>query len=205
QEDPEKSLDLVLAKLDSAKQAEKKAVLLQILGNIEHEKSLAVLRESLNDKDEQVKAAAIRALSDWPNDQPLNDLMNIAENSQNQLHRALALRGAVRLIGLNEQHPAQQTAELYKKAMDLASDAKEKKMILSALSRAPSIEALELVGQYLKDPDTKQEAAVAVVKITMDIAEEHPQRAAEYLRIVRDVSDNEDLIEWTESILNELE
>jgi hypothetical protein len=89
--------------------------------------------------------------------------------------------------------------------MDLASDAKEKKMILSALSRAPSIEALELVGQYLKDPDTKQEAAVAVVKITMDIAEEHPQRAAEYLRIVRDVSDNEDLIEWTESILNELE
>jgi type 1 glutamine amidotransferase len=203
--EPEKSIDLVLTKLDSAKQAEKRAVLLQILGNIEHEKSFDVLKESLNDKDDEVKAAAIRALSDWPNDQPLNDLMNIAENSKNKLHQALALRGSVNLIGINEDRPVQQTTELYKKAMGLATNNNEKKMILSALSRSPSLEALQLAGQYLKDPDTKEEAAVAVVKIVVRIGEEHPQQAAEYLRTVRDVSDNEDVIEWTESILNELE
>ncbi|MHC5075544.1 MAG: HEAT repeat domain-containing protein, partial [Planctomycetota bacterium] len=89
-EDPEKSTGLVLARLDSSQSADKKAVLLKVLGNIENEKSLAVLMESLNDKDDEVKAAAIRALSDWPNDQPLNELMNIAENSENQIHRALA-------------------------------------------------------------------------------------------------------------------
>jgi type 1 glutamine amidotransferase/HEAT repeat protein len=203
--EPEKSIDLVLTKLDSAQQADKRAVLLQILGNIEHEKSLTVLKSSLNDKEDEVKAAAIRALSDWPNDQPLNELMNIAENSENQIHRALAFRGAVRLIGLNEDRPAQKAAELYKKALELASNNDEKKMILSALSRAPSLEALQLAGQYLKNPDTKEEAAVAVVRISMEIAEENPQRVAEYLRTVLDVSDNEDLIEWTENLLERLE
>ena len=204
QSEPEKSTDLVLAKLDSTQEKEKRTVLLKILGNIPNKKSLTVLRNSLNDEDEEIKAASIRALSEWPNDQPLHDLINIAEHSENQLHRALALRGAVRLIGLDKDRSNQQKAELFKKVMELASNTNEKKMILSALSRVHCIEALELAGQYLNDSETKEEASVAVLRIARGTADEYPERVAVYLRTVCDISDNENVIEWSERMLEEL-
>jgi len=204
QSEPEKSIDLVLAKLDSTQEKEKRTVLMKILGNIPNEKSLVVLRNSLNDEDEEIKAASIRALSEWPNAQPLNDLIDIAEHSENRLHRALALRGAVRLIGLDEARSNQQNTELFKIVMELASNTNEKKMILSALSRVHCIEALELAGQYLNDSETKEEASVAVLRIARRTADEHPQRVAEYLRTIHDISDNENIIEWSERMLEEL-
>ena len=93
------------------------------------------MRAALANREPEIQDAAIRALSDWPTAEPVPDLVKVAQTTTNKVHKVLALRGFVRLLGSRQQTgPPKQTIDLYKKAMDLAGDATEKKRVLSGLA-----------------------------------------------------------------------
>ncbi len=73
----------VLAALPTAKDVDAKCSLLSVLGKIGDEAALPVLRESLGDKEDKIKDAAVRALSDWPTAAPAADLLKVAQTSEN--------------------------------------------------------------------------------------------------------------------------
>ena len=73
----------VLAALPTAKDVDAKCSLLSVLGKIGDEKALPVLRESLGDKEDKIKDAAVRALSDWPTAAPAADLLKVAQTFEN--------------------------------------------------------------------------------------------------------------------------
>ena len=129
----------VLAALPAAKDLDARCSLLSVLGKIGDQAALPVLREALGDKEDKVKDAAVRALSDWPTAAPAADLLKVAQTSENQVHKTLALRGYVRLAGLESNRPAEETIKMYKEAMTLATNADEKKMVLSGLASADSL------------------------------------------------------------------
>ena len=197
--------EAVLAALPGVKDIKGRCSLLSVLGKIEDDSALSVLRAALNDKEAKVRDAAIRALSDWPNPKPIDDLLNVAQNSDNQIHQILALRGFVRLIGLDSSRPGKETIKLYQQAMSLASSVSEKRMVLSGLANMRSLAALQMAVSRMKDEDLQQEAAVAVVKIAEGICGSYPQKTKDVLTTVLQTSKNEPLRQQAQQVIDQIE
>jgi HEAT repeat protein len=68
--------------------------LIRIAGNVGDDSALPALRKAVQSGDTGVRDAAIRALAAWPTPAPLEDLVNLARDAQESVHRVLALRGA---------------------------------------------------------------------------------------------------------------
>ncbi|UCF42557.1 MAG: HEAT repeat domain-containing protein, partial [Planctomycetota bacterium] len=124
----------VMAAIDSVEDIQVRCSLLRVLGGIGDEDSLEMLREAFEDEDTEVRTAAVRALSDWPDGALAEELLEMAKGTEDEKLRTLALRGSIRLIGLESERPAEETLELYRQAMELAPSVSEKKLVLSGVA-----------------------------------------------------------------------
>lgn len=88
------------------------------------------------------------------------------QGASNETRQILAVRGYVRLIGLSNERPAEDTLKMYKAAMEVAHQPDEKKLVLSGVSNVPSRNVLEFVERYLEDGQIKAEAKIAYEKIS---------------------------------------
>jgi HEAT repeat protein len=191
----------VLAALTAAKDLDAKGSLMSVLGKIGDPAALPVLREAIADKDDKIKDAGVRALSDWPTAAPAADLLKVAKESGNEVHKTLALRGYVRLTGLESDRPAEETIKMYKEAMSLAANAADKKMVLSGLGDTKGLGALQMAGGYLEDSELKQEAEAAVVKIAETTIRNNPQETKELLQKVVAQTTSETVKEQAQKLL----
>ncbi len=204
-EDKNRQAEAVLAVLPSVKEVQGRCSLLDVLGKIGDENALPVLTAALKDKDAEIQTAAIRALAEWPTSGPVLDLMKVAEGSENKVHRILALRGFVRLLGLESSRPADETIGMYKKAMSLALDAGEKRRVLSGLGNTRSLEALQMAQEYLGDKALSNEAAVAMIRIAGAISSEFPEQAKAAIEKVRKSATSDSLREQAQEAINKIE
>jgi HEAT repeat protein len=202
--DENRQADAILAKLSSVEDVETKCSLLSVLGRIGDNSALPVLRAALNSDNEKVQDAVIRALSDWPGPEPMTDLLQIAQFSDNQVHRILALRGFVRLLGLKSDRPIDKTIEMYQKAMSLAPNEAEKKRVLSGLAEVKSLEALQMAAEYLDDSALCFEAELAVVKIASDIYHSFGQQTKQILQKVIQTTESDTLRQQAQEIINKI-
>ena len=194
----------ILDVIDSVEEVKVRCALLRILGGIGDSRALGVLRTALEDDNAEVQTAATRALSNWPNAEPAADLLKIAKTSDNKIRRVLALRGYVRLIGLDSDRSAEETIKMYRRAMDLAVNADEKKMVLSALANTKGIESLEMAAAYLDDKALQQEAAAAVVKIAESTLQSNPDKTKAVLEKVFKTTKSNSLRERAQELINEI-
>ena len=132
------------------------------------------------------------------------DLLKVVQSSDNKLQHVLALRGFVRLIGLESNRPAEETIGMYKQAMSLASDTGEKKMVLSGLSNIKSLAALQMAAAYLEDKSLQQEAEVAVVKIAEAVVGSYPAESKAVLQMVSQVSKNDFLRKKAQELISKI-
>ena len=203
--DKNRQAEPVLAVLPSVKDVRNRCSLLSALGKIADNTALPALRAALSSQDAKEQDAAIRALSDWPTAEPVPDLLKVAESSANPVHKILALRGFVRLLGLESNRPAEQAIEMYKKAMGLAPDVNEKKRVLSGLANTKSFAAMQMAAGYLQDVTLHQEAEFAVVKIAEAIHGSYPQESKDLLKKILQTSKNDSLRELAQEVINRLE
>jgi HEAT repeat protein len=203
--DKNRQAEAVLAALSSVKDVKSHCSLLSALGKIGDNSALPALRAALNNSEAKIQDAAIRALSDWPTAEPTEDLIKIAQGSENKVHRILALRGFVRLLGLESSRPAEETIEMYKKAMSLAPDEGEKRRVLSGLANTKSLAALLMAASYLQDETLRQEAELAVVKIAEGIFGSYPQESKDLLKKILQTTKNDSLREAAGEVINQIE
>jgi len=201
-EDRNRQAASVLAVLPSVKETAARCSLLDVLGRIGDNNALPVLTAALKDESVDIQTAAIRALADWPTPEPVAEMLNVAENSDNKVHRILALRGFVRLLGLASDRPAGETIEMHKKAMSLAPDTGEKKKVLSGLASTKSLAAMQMAAGYLDDQTLSVEAGAAVVSIAGDIYTDHPKQAKEMLNQIIKTTKIDSLREQAQELLN---
>jgi HEAT repeat protein len=164
--DPNGRADAVRAKLDLEKDGQKRGRLLRVLGKIGDESSLSLLREALEDPNAEVVDAAVRSLANWPTPAARDDVREIARTSKNEVLRVLALQAYVRMTGQEKYRSPKAAVRDLKKALKLATRPEEKKLILGVLPSFASPKALKLAATLLGDKDVKEEASVAVNKIT---------------------------------------
>jgi len=194
----------VLAALAQVVDIEARCSLLSVLGKIGDNSALPELRKALASDNAKIQDAAIRALSDWPNPAPVDDLLKVAKTSSNQVHRILALRGFVRLLGLETGRPAEQMIKLYQQAMELAPDVPEKRKVLSGLANTKSLAALEMAATCLEDSALQQEAEIAVVKIAEGIYGSYPDKTKEVLGKILQTSKSDSLREQGQNVINQI-
>ncbi|HUT29353.1 MAG TPA: HEAT repeat domain-containing protein [Sedimentisphaerales bacterium] len=203
-EDRQRRADVVLKVLASTKEAPARCSLISVLGKIGSDSALPVLRQALKDEDATVRYAAIRVLSDWPNAEPMNDLLEVARAAGEERNRVLALRGYIRMIGMGGDRPAADTVKMYRSAMELASDAASRRSVLSGLANVRSLESLQLAAGYLEDSDLQAEAEAAVVRIAESTKADHPQQTKEVLQKILSVSKNDGLRERAQKLIDQI-
>ena len=162
---PAKQDEVVLSAYNSTKKQDARTSFVSVLGKIGAKGSLPVLCKALGDKNAEIRLAAIRALSEWPNAEPYPNLWKVVKTAKERAHRTLALRGSVRLIGLETKRSSDETIKMYREAMKAAPNKDELKLLLSAVGEAPSLAAFQLAAGYLKDNTLRQEAEASVVNI----------------------------------------
>ncbi len=205
-DEPSCRTEAVLAALPSVTEVKSRCSLLSVLGKVGNDNSLPVLIAVLKDDDVNVQDTAISALSKWPNPAPINELLKIAQNSDNERHRILALRGFIRLIGLDGNRPAKDTISMYRQAMSLAPDAPLKRRVLSGLANVKSFVALEMAAEYLEDKTLQQEAEFAVVKIAeVTGGKEHSEQIKTILQKIILTTKSDSVREKAKEVLKKLE
>ena len=146
-----------------------RCALLAVLPILPSPRGLAALRDAVKDADGPVRDAAVRALADWPGPEALDDLLALA-GSAGGVHKIIALRGAVRLLGVPSDRELERIVALYARLLKLADRPDEKKLALAGLAQVGRRDALELVRSLLADPQLKAEAQAAAVRIAVALA-----------------------------------
>lgn len=161
--DRDRAVEPVLAALSGASTAGRCA-LLPVLAEIGGERALGELTRAAGESDEEVKRAAIAALAEtWGDSRAVPTLMGIAKNDASKSIRIQALRGSLRLIGLDNRISAEEKVARLNEAMALAERPEEKRLILSVLRDCRVLPAIELAARLLDDAELFPEAAETVL------------------------------------------
>lgn len=158
-EDRDAQAGPILAVLSSVSD-DAKPLLLSLLARPATDQAFKAVSAAVTASNKQVSDAAIRALAEWPNPAPVEQLQRIASSSTNRIQRILALRGYIRLAPLT-QNPT----TTYVNALKLAQRKDEIRQILGGLHHAGTRQALGIAESYMNDPDLKAEAYMAAVKV----------------------------------------
>jgi len=158
----------------------------------------------LESSEKSIQDAALRALADWPTPEPVPDLLKIAQTPDSPVHQILALRGLVRLLGMESDRPASETVELFTQAMDLAPNTTEKKRVLSGLGTVGTLPALEMAMGYLSDGTLALEAESAVVRIARLLGPDQPEPCKKALAQVIGNTKNETIRGQAQELLDQL-
>jgi len=127
--------------------------------------TLPAVQEALGGQDVEMRKNTLRSLANWPDSSILPKLMDLAANDKDAAVRVLALRAAVPLIGRDVALSADQKAGRFAELMKLAKQADGRKLVLAELKSAPALGSLKLAADQLDDPQTVNEAAVAILDI----------------------------------------
>ncbi|MHC4198830.1 MAG: HEAT repeat domain-containing protein, partial [Planctomycetota bacterium] len=168
--------DAALRAYRSATSAAAKHSLLRVLAGIGDVKALAVVKAAVKDRDPGVRDAAVRAMADWPDPRAVDTLLDVFKTAQSEIHRVLALRGCVRLLGMGGR-PAEETVSAYRGLLRLARRTDEKKLVLGGLGKVPSAAARDVVEPMLKDATVRAEAEAALLGIARGIVGSSPNEA----------------------------
>ncbi len=142
-----------------------KAALLSVLGALGGDKALVAVRGALTDPNPEVHAAALRALTAWPEIAAAPDLLQIARTTTSSAERDLAFVGFVRLVRESGATADEKLRQL-SQAATLASSPSEKMLVLAGLGDIPSGASLRVVTPYLSDPAVVEEAGAVAVRIS---------------------------------------
>lgn len=192
-EDKNARTKAVLAALAQKPAAGSQCALLRVLGGLGGDEALKVVIAADKSATPEVKDTAVRALTEWPDAGPVNELSRIARKDANLTFRVLALRGYVRQLGLPNNRPIEETISLYQDGMKMAKSLDDKKMVLSGLGGASDPQVISLVEPYLANPELQAEAVASMVSLARASVNICPDLAKEALAKVQEVSKDEDV------------
>jgi HEAT repeat protein len=163
---------------------------IEILGNLGNDQGLSVLREFLSDSNENLQYEAIKALSRWPNDDPVMDLKTVMENSDDIKKHTLALQGYVQLLSSSTSVTQDQKITAYRTAYENSISTDEKKMILSAIGTTGTIKGLEIAVGLLSDKELQAEAEASVILLLEKIPDRYGDEKRKWMKEAERISDN---------------
>ncbi len=180
--------------IDAAEKAapESKATLLSVLGQVGGAKALAAVRLSVASTDAVTHEAAVRALTNWSDDAPMADLLQLSKTESKENLAILSLRGYIRLVGINrDKRKVEENLKLYGDALSAAKRNDEKKQVLGGMGDIKDIKALKAIAPMLADAALVNEAAAAAIKVAEKHADKDKALTKSTMEKIIEVSKNE--------------
>lgn len=166
--------DIVVSYYDSTSDSAKEIVLdmASVVGNAT---ALATVKKALGSSNKELRTCGVRSLAAWCNESAAGDLLTLAKSADKENERMLALRGYIRIAGMDNVNLTEdQRAEMCKTAGGLATRADEKKLIIGSLQKTHTVIALTLINTYLDDPELRNEAEGVAATIADQRKKEGP-------------------------------
>ncbi|MBN2294722.1 MAG: HEAT repeat domain-containing protein [Pirellulales bacterium] len=163
-DDPNRRADPVLAGFAKRSDAEK-TTLLPLLGRIGGSAALKEVEKALTDQNSSRRNAGFHALCNWPDASVANRLTDLAQNAADAGQRVSALRALMRVAVLADKRTDAERLDLLKKAMNLATDDKERNLAIQRAKAVRTMDSLHFVLPYLDKPECAQEACATIVEL----------------------------------------
>ena len=160
----EGTLEPVLAAFGPASPA-KKAALLGVLGGVGGPQALGAVRASMKSDDAAQRLAAVRAMADWSDAAPLDELAALAAATDDAKCKAFALRGVAKLAPMAKDRPPADVVKLISQSLGAGGGVGERRALLGALGNFHGAAALKAAESCLKDPELAAEAKAAIQQI----------------------------------------
>jgi HEAT repeat protein len=189
-EDPLRRAEPLLDCWKSASQAQR-AVLLPALGRVGGASALPMVKRSL--EDPQLRDAAVRALSNWPDATVADELIQLARAGDKPEYRIWALRGFARVVAREGRAHPQRTFEQLREAMQLATRVEDRKLVLSRLTATRVPGALELSQACLQEEPLRADAIEVVASLAEGMKETHPAEARVALERIQPLTTDQNL------------
>jgi len=197
---PEAFIDELRSALAKAPTPQKLA-LLQVLRAAQGAKALEAIRTATKDRNSEISSEAASILCGWPSAEVLPDVLKLAATASERKVKILAVRGAIRLIPLQDASVDKKLAG-FKEIMPLIQRNEEKRLLLGSLATVPTSDALAMAMAYLDDASTKNEACFAAVAIAEKIGATNAAVAADAMEKVLEATANNDLKKRARAVLN---
>lgn len=149
-------------------EGEPRLAVIRVLTSAGSQKAFDTILPLAASGDAVLKEAATRAVCDWPETLALPTLMEWVKTPPDGTVKALALRGAVRLLNLGQDAPEVRVQQ-YASLLALAASPEEKKLLLSGLANVAHASALNLVLDQAGDEAVKAEAVQAALTIAKNL------------------------------------
>ncbi len=183
--------DAAIIALAATPGEDSRASLLRVLGQIATPEALDALRTALDKESDALRAVVVEALAAWPDSMPADDLLKIASAPKNDVERAKAFEGCVRLMRASKDKPDDVRAQAFQTIAALARDDAEKKLILAALGELPTAVSFEVIDAYAQEPALAAEATLAAFNVAKAIWGAYPQLVTPRLAAFADSQDEE--------------
>lgn len=157
--------------------------------------------ESANDK---LSGAALRALTNWPNESAAPKLLYLAKNADSGTDRIVALRGYIRIAGLKSARiPDDKRVEMLRTAMDIATRTEEKKQVIGALQNVRSVSSVKMLARYIDDSALQNEAQMAAANLLWNMRRSNSEDLKSIAKKLTQ-SDNKTVADRAKRALDEL-
>jgi len=174
-------------------------MLLRLLAKPATADALNAVRMAVRSTNSTINDAAIRALGEWSNGEPADELYQIASTNSNQVLRIMALRSFIRMAPLTSD-----PTEAYVKAMRLATRVDEIRLVLSGLHYAGTLTALEIAEKYMINDAVKAEAYLAAVQVANVYCWQDATRARGVLDKVIAQAPNDAIKDQARDVINKM-
>ena len=202
--DPARRSAPLLAAMETADESGRCAIL-PALARIGGDQSLTAVHAAMKSNDQALRDAGYRALANWPDATVADELLDIATSGELESYRVWSLRAYARVITLANERPPQQTFEMLRGAMKLATRTEDKEFIISRLSVVRVPEALELLLTLLDNEELKNSAVPAVFSLAKGLSQAHPEQAQAALERIQPMTTDAAILQQIPKVLRDIE
>ena len=199
---PDALIDELCSAMAKAR-TEQKTALLRVLRAAQGGKALEAIRAAAKDADSEISGEAVSILCGWPSAEVLPDVLKLAATASESKVKILAVRGAIRLIPLQDAPVDKKLAGL-KEIVPLIQRDEERLLLLGSLATVPTSESLAMAVGYLGSPSTKNEACFAAVAIAEVIGSKSAAEVAGAMEKVLAAATNDDVKKRASAVLNKV-
>lgn len=199
--------EAVLLELNQSNEPSVKNSWINILVSLGEPKALPAIFGTINDPNETVADNALEQLARWPDPEPIDSLLAIAQKDANPSRRKRALGSAIRLAMAaadERQRPVKTLVKWFQAANEAAQTSEDRRLIISGLGRAADPQSLLLLRPYLNDPNLQEEAAAAIIQIAPSLQQDDSRSLGEALDKIVSVAKNQELREKASKITQTL-
>ncbi|MEN6576039.1 MAG: HEAT repeat domain-containing protein [Phycisphaerales bacterium] len=193
---------MVVGKMKSA-DAETRIALLSSLDALGGTAALAAVCDAAQATDEALSSTGIRTLGNWPDFEAAETLVAIACKPETSLTQyVLAVRGALRLIGVAQSAPLDDRITLCLAVLDKARRDDERRQAIAVLGMLPGAKAIDRLAELLKNDALKTEAAMATVDLASRLAMTDREAAKALAQKIRDMNVSDEINRRADAVIS---